>query len=111
MNESDYIGKHLDVVIDRPLGSYHPIYNYQYPVNYGYIPNTCAGDHEELDAYVLCVNKPLVFFAGKCIAVIERMDDHENKLVIVPDGIYLTDDEIYSFVEFQEKYFKSIITR
>lgn len=111
MNESVYIGKFINVIIDRPLGSFHPVYNYKYPINYGYIPNTRAGDNEELDAYILCVDKPLLNFTGKCIAVIERMDDVENKLVIVPEAINLTDDEIYKSVEFQEKYFKIKIIR
>jgi len=111
MNESDYIGKYLSVIIDRPLGSYHPIYNYKYPINYVYILNTRAGDNEELDAYILCINKPLVNFTGKCIVLIERMNDNENKLAIVPDTVYLTDEEIYKFVEFQEKYFITRIIR
>ena len=42
------------MVIDRPLGSAHPQHpDLVYPVNYGYIPNTEAGDLDPIDAYVL----------------------------------------------------------
>ena len=53
----DYIGKIVDVVMDRPLGTKHPKHGFIYEVNYGYIPNTISGDGEELDAYVLGQDK------------------------------------------------------
>lgn len=53
----DYIGKIVDVVMDRPLGIKHPKHGFIYEVNYGYIPNTISGDGEELDAYVLGQDK------------------------------------------------------
>ena len=49
MNNKEYINKTLNVIIDRPLGTKHPKYNYIYPINYGYIPNTVSGDGEELE--------------------------------------------------------------
>ena len=55
MDNKFYINKIINAIIDRPLGSKHPKYNYIYPVNYGYIPNTVSGDGEELDCYVLGV--------------------------------------------------------
>ena len=42
----DYLGKTVCVVMDRPFGSPHPKYGFEYPVNYGYIPNTISGDGE-----------------------------------------------------------------
>ena len=45
--------------MDRPLGSKHPKHGFEYLTNYGYIPDTISGDGEELDAYVLGVDKPL----------------------------------------------------
>ena len=39
-----YLGKEVKVIIDRPLGSCHPKFDMIYPINYGYIPNTVAGD-------------------------------------------------------------------
>ncbi len=107
----DYLGKIVKVVMDRPLGTKHPKHGFVYEVNYGYIPNTVSGDGEELDAYVLGVNEPLNEFEGEVIAIIHRTNDDDDKLVVVPQGKLLTDEEIYKLVDFQEKWFKSIILR
>ena len=82
---NEYIGKLLEVEMDRPMGSRHPKHGFIYPVNYGYVPNTVSGDGEELDCYVLGVFEPLEKFKGKCIAVIHRTNDNDDKLVIVPE--------------------------
>ena len=80
-----YIGKILDVKIDRPMGSKHPKHGFIYPVNYGYVPNTISGDGEELDCYVLGIFEPVDTFRGKCIAIIHRIDDNDDKLITVPE--------------------------
>ena len=106
----DYIGKMLNVKIDRPFGSKHPKHGFIYPVNYGYLPNTVSGDNEEIDCYVLGVFEPINEFYGKCIAVIHRTNDDDDKLIIT-DGKNYSDDAINALVEFQERYFESIIIR
>ena len=111
MNNENYIGKILDVKIDRELGSKHPKHGFIYPVNYGYIPNTVSGDGEELDCYVLGVFEPIKEFKGKCIAIIHRTNDNDDKLIIVPENIEYTDDAIDALVEFQERFYKHIIIR
>ena len=112
MNKNlEYIGKIVDVKMDRPMGSKHPVYNFVYEQNYGFIPNTVSGDGEELDAYVLGVNKPLDTFTGKVIAVINRPEEDDDKLVVVPENIDLTDEEIETLTNFQEKWKKHIILR
>ena len=110
-NSIKYLNKTVTVIMDRPLGSKHPDWDLIYEVNYGYLPNTISGDGEELDCYVLGVNKPLDNFTGKCIAIIHRINDNDDKLIIVPEGINFTDEEIRNLTNFQEKYFKSIIIR
>ena len=70
MNIKDYLGKTITVKMDRPKGSFHPKWNFVYPVNYGYIENTISGDGEEIDAYVLGIDEPLDKFTGKVIAII-----------------------------------------
>jgi inorganic pyrophosphatase len=97
--------------IDRPLGSRHPEHGFIYPVNYGYMPKTLAPDGEPFDAYVLGVFEPIEEFTGRCIAVVHRLDDDDDKLVIVPEGRSYNDDQIQALVEFQERFFKSIIVR
>ena len=111
MESKDYIGKKVNVVIDRPFGSKHPKHGFIYPVNYGYIPNTVSGDGEELDCYVLGVFEPVERFDGECIAVIHRTDDDDDKLIIVPDGKQYSDDAIDALTEFQERFFEHTIIR
>ncbi len=104
------IGKTVTVVIDRPLGSYHPKHkNLYYPVNYGYIPDVFAPDGEEQDAYVLGVKVPLKEFTGKVVAVIHRKNDVETKWIVAPENRLFTPEEILEAVYFQERYFDIFI--
>ena len=106
------IGKTVRVVVDRPLGSYHPKHkDIYYSVNYGYIEGIMAPDGEEQDAYFLGINKPMKEFKGVVIAIIDRIDDIEDKLVIAPLGLDYTDDEIEEAVHFQEQFYKHKIIR
>ena len=111
MNNIDYLDKTLEIKIDRPLGSKHPKHGFIYPVNYGYVPNTISGDGEELDCYVLGIHAPLETFKGKCIAIIQRLNDNDDKLIIVPENKSFSNNEIRVLTEFQEQYFKSEIIR
>ena len=106
-----YLGKIVKIKIDRPLGTKHPKWNYTYPVNYGFVPNTKAPDGDEVDAYILGVKKPLKEFIGKCIAIIHRTNDNDDKLVVTPENINFSNEEINKKIEFQEKFFKSKIIR
>ena len=106
-----YIGNIVQVKIDRPLNSNHPKHGFAYPVNYGFVPNTISGDGEELDCYVLGIDKPIDNFEGKCIAVIHRTNDNDDKLIVVPEGEDYTDEEIRKLTRFQEQYFESEIIR
>lgn len=111
MESSEYLKKIVTVRIDRPIGSKHPKYNYIYPVNYGYVPNTISGDGEELDCYILGVLEPVETFEGRCIAIVHRTNDNDDKLIIVPDGKDYSDAEIEALIEFQEKFFEHILIR
>lgn len=111
MDSKDYIGKIVKVKIDRPLGSKHPKWDMIYTVNYGYVPNTVSGDGEELDCYVLGVFEPVEKFEGKCIAVIRRKDENDDKLIIVPESRNYSNEQIEALTEFQERYFQSEIIR
>ena len=104
------IGKTVTVIVDRPLGSYHPKHkDMYYPINYGFVEGIIAPDGEEQDAYILGVNKPVTEFTGKVIAIIHRSDDVEEKWVVAPEDVILTKDEIIEKVKFQEQYFKTEI--
>lgn len=110
-NANDFIGKNVEVTIDRQLGSKHPKWDFIYEVNYGYIENTLSPDGEELDAYLLGINKPIEKMAGKVIAIIHRTDDDDDKLVISCGENDIDDETIRKLTDFQEKFFKSEIIR
>jgi len=97
-----YIGRHVTLTIDRPYGTTHPVHGFRCEANYGYVPGALAPDGEELDAYLLGPTQPLDHAEGTCVGVIHRLDDDDDKLVVVPDGYHLTDNEILAAVAFQE---------
>ena len=109
-DSSQYIGNQVEVVIDRPLGSKHPKFGFVYPVNYGYIPGTKAADGGGLDVYVLGINEPLEVYQGQVIALIHRLNDNDDKLVVT-NGKNITDSDIKKLTNFQEQYFESVILR
>ena len=101
------LGKMVDILIDRPLGSHHPKHTDMiYPVNYGYVPHIFSADGEEMDVYLLGVSEPVEKYKGRVIAVIHRLDDVEDKWIAAPTGVTFTPDEIEKAVNFQEQYFQ-----
>ena len=105
------IGNTVKVIVDRPLGTYHPKHkNIFYSVNYGYVPGVIAPDGEEQDAYILGVTEAVPEFEGKVIAIIHRLDDVEEKWVVAPEHMSFTKEEIMRQVAFQEQYFRTEIT-
>ena len=105
-----YLGKTVEITIDRPLGSAHPRYpELIYPLNYGYIPDTISGDGEEIDVYLLGVTEPVLNYTARVIAVIHRENDVEDKLVCAPEGIVFSREQIEEAVAFQERYFQSTV--
>lgn len=107
-----YLGKECEIEIDRPIGSSHPKYpDCIYPINYGFISNTVAGDDKEIDVYLLRETKPLKNAKVKIVAVIIRENDVEFKLVAVPlyNAQNVTVEEIKKSTNFIEQYFKSTI--
>ena len=111
MENEKYLNENVLMKVDRPFGSKHPKHGFIYPVNYGYIPNTISGDNEELDAYLLGVFKPVEEYEGKCIAMIHRTNDDDDKLVIVPYDKEYSDEQIEALTEFQEQFFEHKIIR
>lgn len=105
-----YLGKEVEIKIDRPLGSTHPKHkNIVYPINYGYIDGVIGGDGEELDIYLLGVNEAVNEYTATVIAIIHRLNDNEDKLVAAPKDINFTKDQIVELTHFQEQYFESEI--
>ena len=107
----EYLGKEVHVLIDRPLGSKpvkeHP--DFEYKLNYGYVPNTVSGDGEELDCYVLGVDIPIKEFDGECIAIIHRLNEDDDKLIVVPKDKKYSIREIEELTYFSEQHHKSFV--
>lgn len=105
-----YLGKVIDVTVDRPLGSHHPKHSdIVYPVNYGYCDEVFAADGEPQDVYILGIYEPISAFRGRVIAIIRRFDDDETKWVVAPDEYDFSKKDIEKATHFQEKYFKTEI--
>lgn len=109
LRKNDYknlLGKTVDIVIDRPISTRHPNHpDIVYQVNYGFIPDVFSCDGEEADVYLLGVDYPVKTYRAKIIAVIERLNDVENKFVAAPENSNFTKEEIENSVRFQEKFF------
>lgn len=107
-----FLDRTVDLVIDRPYGSRHPTYGFLYLANYGYVPGTLAPDGDELDAYYLGPSEPVSSAQGTCIAIVHRLHDDDDKLVVVPHPATTLDDAaIAAAVEFQETTGHYIVIR
>lgn len=103
---SQYLGSQVTIEIDRPIGTPHPKDNeILYPINYGYIPGVLGGDHEELDVYLLGVDKIVENYEVEIIAIVHRYNDAEDKLVGSPTGMIFDKKEIESLINFQEQFY------
>jgi inorganic pyrophosphatase len=106
-----FLGKTVKVTMDRPLGSKHPKHGFEYEANYGFIEGIKAPDGEDLDAYYLGVSEATESGEGVCIAIAHRRDNDDDKLIVVPVGVTLSDEEIMSAIHFQEQWFDTEIVR
>ncbi|MFH1561560.1 MAG: inorganic pyrophosphatase [Patescibacteria group bacterium] len=103
-----YLGKEIKIKIDRPIGSVHPRFDeIKYTSNCGYLEGVKAPDGDDLDAYLLNVGEPVSDYQGVVVAIVHRISDDDDKLVVVPKGQSISDEEIEKQVEFQEKWSKS----
>lgn len=106
-----YLGKTVEIMIDRPIGYVHHKKNYSlvYPINYGYIPGVLGGDDEELDVYLLGVDEPVEKYTVKIIGIVHRENDVEDKLIAAPEGVEFSKEEMQEKIMFQEKYYDNYI--
>ncbi|MGN0634824.1 MAG: GrpB family protein [Acutalibacteraceae bacterium] len=104
-----YLGKTVQIEIDRPIGYVHKKENYSlvYPINYGYIPGVIGGDGEELDVYLLGVDEPVERYLCKIIGIAFRANDVEDKLIAAPIGYRFTKEAVAAAVHFQEQWYNT----
>ena len=96
------LGETVAVIVDRPLGSLHPTAGFAYELNYGFIPGILAPDGESLDAYVVGCDTPVTEARGRAIAVVHRLFEDDDKLIVATDGFDRGDDVLHRLVAFQE---------
>ena len=105
-----YLGKTVTVGIDRPIGYVHHKKDgttLHYPINYGYVPGVLGGDGEELDVYLLGVDQPVEQYTCRIVGIVYRRNDVEDKLIMAPDGVTPTAEEIADTIHFQEQYYQT----
>jgi inorganic pyrophosphatase len=90
------------------MGATHPIHGHELEVNYGFVPGTLANDGSELDAYLLGVEGPVAEADGEVVAIVQRRDDVEDKLVVAASGEWDL-ASITAAVDFQERWFDTEI--
>lgn len=77
-----------EIVIDKPKGTRHPKYpDVIFPLDYGYLKDTCGGEGEEVDVWVGTAGRRLLTAIACTVDMKER--DAEIKLLIG-----CTDEEI-----------------
>lgn len=106
-----FLNKEVEVIIDRPLGTKHSEHGFTYEVNYGFIAGVLAPDGEEIDAYYLGVDQPVEKATGLCVAIAHRRDNDDDKLIVLPKDIKMTDEQILSAIKFQERWFDTVLIR
>ena len=108
-----YLGQTVTISIDRSIGYVHHKgeKTLVYPINYGYIPDVLGGDGEELDVFLLGVDHPVETYTGRIIGIVYRADDVEDKLIMAPEGMDFSVEEMTEAVYFQEKYYDSHVEK
>lgn len=104
---SSYLGKTVEIEIDRPVGYVHHKgeKTLVYPINYGFIPGVLGGDGEELDVYLLGVSESIESAKCRVIGIVHRENDVEDKLIAAPLSMNFTAEEMREAIDFQEKYY------
>jgi len=87
-NRLDELIESSEIVIDKPKGSRHPRYpDVIFPLDYGYLKDTCGGEGEEVDVWVGTAGHRRLTAIACTVDMKER--DAEIKLIIG-----CTDEEI-----------------
>ena len=109
------IGMELDAIITRPIGTVHPRYkDIIYEVNYGIVKDYELKEGKDLKTYIVGESMPTEqngIYHGKVLAILHRLNDDNDRVIIAPIGRTLSDDEIISKTEFVEQYFVSEVIR
>ncbi|MNT24200.1 hypothetical protein D3C72_1596630 [compost metagenome] len=82
-----------------------------FPINFGVIPDVLDGDGKKLECYIVGTENIKNEFTGKCIAVLHKFDNTEDKLIVTQSDKNFSDNEIREILKFQEKNYLNEIIR
>ncbi len=92
-----------EIVLDRPKGSRHPKYPEMiFPLDYGYLKDTCGGEGEEVDVWVGTAGHRRLTAIACTVHTLEK--DAEIKLIIG-----CTEEEINIIEDFHNGPYQSAI--
>ncbi len=98
------LGRLIAVTIERPLGSVHQQDGGRaYPLFCGHADGGLSPEDEKIGVYVLAESMPQDIISGRVIALVHCQGEADSKVFAVPDGIALTQGEVYSAVSFHER--------
>ena len=61
------------------------------------------------NVFVLVYNVYLIAYTGKIIGIVYRKNDVEDKLIMAPESVAFTQNEIKEQINFQEQYYETEI--
>ena len=98
----------VEVVVDHPLGSEsseRP--SFLYELNCGFVRDTSGEKKQQV--YIAGVCDPVLAFRGVVVAVIHRKNGRGGPLVVAPEGMHFSKQQIKEQICFRERFFDSEI--
>ena len=104
IKDSDIYNKPIEVVVDS-LYKEEVRNKFDLPLNtnYGYVEGLLDENGKPIRAYVIGLTIPVIYAQGYVSAVITYKDGRATKLVVSPENMLFTRDQIREIIEFNEQ--------
>lgn len=102
MIKDELLGKTVNVIVEQPYGSLHPMYDEELTVNTGFIKEVFDETGEFIKTYVYGANEPLESFKGVVIGIIHTKE--EEKRAIVASAPYYDRDKVINDIAFEMQH-------
>lgn len=107
----EFINQTVRIEINNSsIAKYYKVKN-SFPINCGYVQDVLDGDGKQLECYIVGINEERKEFTGKCIAILHQFDNTQDKLIVAPNDIDYTDNQIREILKFKEKNYMNEIIR
>ena len=98
----------VEVEVDRPPGSVYPEdSDLIYELNCGFVRGLSGKEGRGQEAYIVGVCDAVLAFRGVVIAVVRRNGGREEILVVAPEGMRFSKQQVIEQIRFQERFFDS----